>query len=71
LARALFCQPGLDELRPKADVSSYQTQITFVKDRPGHDRRYAIDVSSVGWKALWCGAEHKIKLLLKSFIWSL
>ena len=44
----------LDELRPKADGSSYQTQITFVKDRPGHDRRYAIDArkleSELGWK---------------------
>jgi dTDP-glucose 4,6-dehydratase len=44
----------LDELRPKADGSSYQTQITYVKDRPGHDRRYAIDArkleSELGWK---------------------
>ena len=44
----------LDELRPKADGSSYQTQITFVKDRPGHDRRYAIDArkleQELGWK---------------------
>ncbi len=44
----------LDELRPKADGSSYQTQITYVKDRPGHDRRYAIDArkleQELGWK---------------------
>ena len=44
----------LDELRPKADGSSYQNQITFVKDRPGHDRRYAIDArkleQELGWK---------------------
>ena len=44
----------LDELRPKADGSSYQTQITYVKDRPGHDRRYAIDArkleNELGWK---------------------
>ena len=44
----------LDELRPKADGSSYQTQITYVKDRPGHDRRYAIDARKIenelGWK---------------------
>ena len=33
----------LDELRPKADGTSYSAQITYVKDRPGHDRRYAID----------------------------
>ena len=44
----------LDGLRPKADGSSYTTQITTVKDRPGHDRRYAIDASKIhqqlGWK---------------------
>ncbi len=44
----------LDELRPKADGSSYREQITYVKDRPGHDRRYAIDArkleSELGWK---------------------
>ena len=33
----------LDQLRPKADGSSYATQISHVTDRPGHDRRYAID----------------------------
>ncbi|WP_431323497.1 dTDP-glucose 4,6-dehydratase [Rhizobium sp. YTU87027] len=44
----------LDEYRPKADGTSYRTQITFVKDRPGHDRRYAIDARKIqaelGWK---------------------
>lgn len=44
----------LDEMTPKADGGSYADQITFVKDRPGHDRRYAIDASrlerELGWK---------------------
>jgi dTDP-glucose 4,6-dehydratase len=44
----------LDELSPRMDGQSYRTQITFVKDRPGHDRRYAIDASKLerelGWK---------------------
>ncbi|PRD64369.1 dTDP-glucose 4,6-dehydratase [Malikia granosa] len=44
----------LDELRPKADGTSYATQITYVTDRPGHDRRYAIDARKIerelGWK---------------------
>ena len=44
----------LDALRPKADGASYTAQITYVKDRPGHDRRYAIDASKIqrelGWK---------------------
>ena len=44
----------LDELRPKADGTSYATQISYVTDRPGHDRRYAIDArkleAELGWK---------------------
>lgn len=44
----------LDELKPRMDRQSYKTQIAFVKDRPGHDRRYAIDASKLeqelGWK---------------------
>jgi dTDP-glucose 4,6-dehydratase len=36
----------LDELKPKADGTSYAEQIAFVKDRPGHDRRYAIDAGA-------------------------
>jgi dTDP-glucose 4,6-dehydratase len=44
----------LDELQPRADGQSYRTQITFVKDRPGHDKRYAIDASKLerelGWR---------------------
>ena len=44
----------LDKLSPRIDGLSYATQITFVKDRPGHDRRYAIDATKIerelGWK---------------------
>jgi dTDP-glucose 4,6-dehydratase len=44
----------LDRLRPKVDGMKYASQITYVKDRPGHDRRYAIDASKLerelGWK---------------------
>lgn len=44
----------LDEEQPRSDGKSYREQITFVKDRPGHDRRYAIDASrlerELGWK---------------------
>ena len=44
----------LDEFKPRADGLSYQTQITFVTDRPGHDRRYAIDARKIeqqlGWR---------------------
>ncbi|MEG2184745.1 MAG: dTDP-glucose 4,6-dehydratase [Cloacibacillus sp.] len=44
----------LNEMRPKQDGTKYETQITFVKDRPGHDRRYAIDAAKIrrelGWQ---------------------
>ena len=44
----------LDEMHPREDGISYEKQITFVPDRPGHDRRYAIDASRIekelGWK---------------------
>jgi len=44
----------LDELSPRADGQPYKSQITFVTDRPGHDRRYAIDATKLerelGWK---------------------
>jgi dTDP-glucose 4,6-dehydratase len=44
----------LDELRPRDDKKSYTEQITFVTDRLGHDRRYAIDARKIerelGWK---------------------
>jgi len=44
----------LDVLRPRTDGRKYAEQITFVKDRPGHDRRYAIDARKIekelGWK---------------------
>ncbi len=44
----------LDQLKPRSDGKSYAEQITYVTDRPGHDRRYAIDASKLerelGWK---------------------
>lgn len=46
----------LDEERPRADGQPYSEQIAFVSDRPGHDRRYAIDPSKIenelGWRPL-------------------
>lgn len=44
----------LDEIKPRSDCKSYKEQITFVKDRLGHDLRYAINCSKIekelGWK---------------------
>ncbi|MCL2636576.1 MAG: dTDP-glucose 4,6-dehydratase, partial [Betaproteobacteria bacterium] len=46
----------LDELNPRADGRPYREQIVFVADRPGHDRRYAIDAGKIerelGWKPI-------------------
>ena len=47
----------LNELKPRADKKSYTEQITFVKDRPGHDRRYAIDASKIEKELGWRPAE--------------
>lgn len=47
----------LDELRPRADGKSCAQQITFVKDRPGHDRRYAIDARKIERELGWRPAE--------------
>jgi dTDP-glucose 4,6-dehydratase len=47
----------LDALRPKADGSRYESQITFVTDRPGHDRRYAIDPTKIEREIGWQPAE--------------
>ena len=46
----------LDALRPAAQ-GSYAQQITYVKDRPGHDRRYAIDARKIERELQWRPAE--------------
>jgi dTDP-glucose 4,6-dehydratase len=47
----------LDELRPRADGQTYRGQITYVTDRPGHDRRYAIDAHKLERELGWTPAE--------------
>jgi dTDP-glucose 4,6-dehydratase len=47
----------LDELRPRADGQPYKAQITYVTDRPGHDRRYAIDARKLEQELGWRPAE--------------
>ncbi len=47
----------LDELSPRTDGKPYKDQMTFVKDRPGHDRRYAIDASKLERELGWRPAE--------------
>ena len=47
----------LDELKPRADGKLYKDQIAFVTDRPGHDRRYAIDARKLQRELGWAPAE--------------
>ncbi len=60
----------LDELRPKSN-GSYADQITFVKDRPGHDRRYAIDAGKIEKELGWRPIESFETGIRKTVIWYL
>ena len=61
----------LDELRPRADGKSYAEQITYVTDRPGHDRRYAIDASKIERELGWMPAETFATGIRKTVLWYL
>ncbi len=61
----------LDEFRPRADGEKYATQITYVKDRPGHDRRYAIDASKIERELGWKPAETFETGIRKTVAWYL
>ncbi|MDO9103970.1 MAG: dTDP-glucose 4,6-dehydratase [Methylovulum sp.] len=61
----------LDEARPRADGKSYREQITFVTDRPGHDRRYAIDASKIERELGWKPAETFTTGINKTIQWYL
>jgi dTDP-glucose 4,6-dehydratase len=59
----------LDTLKPKE--TSYKEQITFVKDRPGHDFRYAIDASKIEDELGWSAEENFESGILKTVTWYL
>ncbi len=61
----------LDELRPRADGKSYREQISYVKDRPGHDRRYAIDARKLEQELGWKPAETFETGIRKTVAWYL
>jgi dTDP-glucose 4,6-dehydratase len=61
----------LDELKPRADGSSYRSQIAFVTDRPGHDRRYAIDANKIHRELGWRPAETFASGIRKTVEWYL
>ena len=67
----------LDEYQPREDQKSYFEQVTFVTDRPGHDRRYAIDAGKIdrelGWhpeETFESGIRKTVKWYLQNQIWS-
>ena len=61
----------LDELKPRADGKPYVEQITYVTDRPGHDRRYAIDASKIQRELGWQPAETFETGIRKTIAWYL
>jgi dTDP-glucose 4,6-dehydratase len=61
----------LDEERPRGDGASYRDQIKFVKDRPGHDRRYAIDATKIKEELDWSPVETFDSGLRKTVKWYL
>ena len=61
----------LDEMRPRADGKPYKEQISFVTDRPGHDRRYAIDARKIERELGWKPAETFATGIRKTVSWYL
>ena len=61
----------LDELRPRKDGKPYVDQVNFVKDRPGHDRRYAIDARKIEQQLGWKPAETFATGIRKTVQWYL
>ena len=61
----------LDELHPKADGNRYAAQIHYVTDRPGHDRRYAIDARKIERELGWKPAETFASGIRKTVQWYL
>ncbi|MDG5977196.1 dTDP-glucose 4,6-dehydratase [Hydrogenophaga taeniospiralis CCUG 15921] len=61
----------LDELQPRADGQPYSSQVSYVKDRPGHDRRYAIDASKIHRELGWKPAETFDSGIRKTVMWYL
>lgn len=66
----------LDQLRPRPDGKPYADQITYVADRPGHDRRYAIDASKIESELHWrpsetfdSGIEKTVRWYLDNSAW--
>ncbi len=61
----------LDELHPQSPVTPHEKLITFVEDRPGHDRRYAIDAAKIEHELGWQPSETFASGLRRTVAWYL
>jgi dTDP-glucose 4,6-dehydratase len=66
----LICEL-LDKKKPRLDNKSYRSQITFVKDRAGHDKRYAIDATKIENELGWAAIENFESGIVKTVDWYL
>ena len=66
----LLCD-SLDKLKPLSSGKSYRDQIVFITDRPGHDRRYAIDATKIKKELAWTPEESFETGLKKTISWYL
>jgi len=62
---------ALDELKPRADKKSYASLTTHVTDRPGHDRRYALDIEKIHRELGWSPSVHFAEGIRKTIQWYL
>ncbi|DAB39158.1 MAG TPA: dTDP-glucose 4,6-dehydratase [Sulfuricurvum kujiense] len=61
----------LDTMQPRHDAKSYKKQITYVEDRAGHDRRYAIDATKIETELEWSAEETFDTGIVKTIEWYL
>jgi len=61
----------LDEVKPSKfkNIKKYEQLISYVEDRPGHDKRYAIDISKIKKKLKWRPEETFLTGIKKTVLW--
>lgn len=61
----------LDTMQPRNNGTSYKELVTYVEDRAGHDRRYAIDATKIETELRWCADENFDTGIVKTLEWYL
>jgi len=61
----------MDKIQPRKDRKSYSEQITFVTDRPGHDFRYAMDITKINRDLGWNPKENFVSGIKRTVEWYL